>query len=73
MSTKYIIATVNVILALHIRFSTQFIYNESDTYQAQSDWSVETNLIEVLDFDESNEELMAFSEFLEGHRFLNFV
>lgn len=61
MSTKYIIATINVILTLHIRFSTQIIHNQSDTYQAQSDWSIETNL---LDFDDSNEELMAFSESL---------
>jgi hypothetical protein len=58
MSTKYIITTV---LALYIRFSTQLILNQSDTYQAQSDWSIETNL---LDFDDdSNEDLMAFSEF----------
>lgn len=58
---KHIIAT-NVILALLIRFSTQFIHNKSDTYQAMSDWSIETNL---LDFDDenSNEQLMAFSEF----------
>jgi hypothetical protein len=57
MFTKHIIATVNVILALHIRFSTQIIHNQSGTYQ----WSVETNL---LDFDdESTKQLMAFSEF----------
>jgi hypothetical protein len=56
MSTKHIIATINVILALHIKFSTQIIHNQSGTYQ----WSVETNL---LDFDnESNKQLMAFSE-----------
>lgn len=60
MSTKHIIATINVILALLIRFSTQLIHNQSDTYQAQSEWSIETNL---LDFDDSNEQLMAFSEF----------
>lgn len=49
---------MNVILALHIRFSTQFNHNKSDTYQ--KNWSIETNL---LDFDDdSNEELMAFSE-----------
>jgi hypothetical protein len=60
MSTKYIIATVNVILALQIRFSTQLKHNQSDTYQTQNDWSIETNL---LDFDDSDE-LMAFSECL---------
>jgi hypothetical protein len=60
MSTKYIIATVNVILALQIRFSTQLNHNQSDTYQTQNDWSIETNL---LDFDDSDE-LMAFSECL---------
>lgn len=61
MSTKHIIATINVILALLIRFSTQLIHNQSDTYQAQSEWSIQTNL---LDFDDdSNEQLMAFSEF----------
>lgn len=60
MSTKHIIATINVILALLIRFSTQLIHNQSDTYQAIADWSVETNL---LDFDDNNEQLMAFSEF----------
>lgn len=60
-NTKHIIAT-NVILALLIRFSTQFNNNLSDTtYQNINDWSIETNL---LDFDESNEELMAFSEFI---------
>jgi hypothetical protein len=49
------------VLALYIRFSTQLILNQSDTYQAQSDWSIETNL---LDFDDdSNEDFMAFSEF----------
>lgn len=61
MSTKHIIATINVILALLIRFSTQLIHNQSDTYQAIADWSVETNL---LDFDDdSNEQLIQFSEF----------
>lgn len=56
MST-HIIATIHVILALLIRFSTQLIHNQSDTYQ----WSIETNL---LDFDDdSNEQLLAFSEF----------
>lgn len=65
MSTKHIIATINVILALLIRFSTQLIHNQSDTYQVRGGnenmrWSVETNL---LDFDDdSNEQLMAFSE-----------
>lgn len=59
MSTKHIIATLNVILALQIRFSTQLIHNQSDTYQPE--WSIETNL---LDFDDdSNEQLLAFSEF----------
>lgn len=58
---KHIIAT-NVILALLIRFSTQFIHNQSDTYQAMSDWSIETNLLDF-DDDSSNEQLMAFSEF----------
>lgn len=62
MSTKHIIATLNVILALTIRFSTQLNHNQSDTYQAQSDWSVETNLLDF-DDDDSNEQLMAFSEF----------
>lgn len=57
MSTKHIIATINVILALLIRFSTQLNHSQSDTYQ----WSIETNL---LDFDDdSNEQLMAFSKF----------
>lgn len=61
MSTKHIIATINVILALLIRFSTQLNNSQSDTYQVQSEWSIETNL---LDFDDdSNEQLMAFSEF----------
>lgn len=59
MSTKHIIATLNVILALQIRFSTQLNHNQSDTYQPE--WSIETNL---LDFDDdSNEQLLAFSEF----------
>lgn len=58
---KHIIAT-NVILALLIRFSTQFIHNQSDTYQAISDWSIETNLLDF-DDDSSNEQLMAFSKF----------
>ena len=57
MSFKYIITTMNVILALHIRFSTQFNHNKSDTYQ--KNWSIETNL---LDFDDDSNELMAFSE-----------
>lgn len=61
MSPKHIIATINVILALLIRFSTQLNHSQSDTYQTQSEWSIETNL---LDFDDdSNEQLMAFSKF----------
>lgn len=59
MSTKHIIAvTVNVILALQIKFSTQLIHNQSDTYQ----WSVETNLLDF-DDDDSSKQLMAFGEF----------
>lgn len=61
MSTKHIIATINVILALLIRFSTQLIHNQSDTYQAPGGWSVETNLLDF--YDDSNEQLLAFSEF----------
>lgn len=61
MSPKHIIATINVILALLIRFSTQLNHSQSDTYQTQNEWSIETNL---LDFDDdSNEQLMAFSKF----------
>lgn len=60
MSTTYIIA-VNVILALQARFSTQTsLHNHSDTYQ--NDWGIDTNL---LDFDDSNEELLAFSKLFE--------
>lgn len=61
MSTKHIIATLNVILALLIRFSTQYLHNRSETYQSRSVWSIETNLI---DFgDDSDENLLAFSEY----------
>lgn len=61
MSTKHIIATVNVILALFVRFSTQYLHNHSNTYQSRSLWSIETNLI---DFgDDSDENLLAFSEY----------
>lgn len=60
MSTKHIIATLNVILALLIRFSTQLINNQSETYQAQSDWGIETNSLDF--YDDSNEQLMAFSK-----------
>lgn len=63
MSTKHMIATLNVILALLIRFSTQYLHNRSDTYQLRShQWSIGTNLI---DFgDDSDEDLLAFSEYL---------
>lgn len=61
MKTKHIIATLNVILALFIRFSTQYLHNRSDTYQSRSQWNIETNLI---DFgDDSDESLLAFSEY----------
>lgn len=65
MSPKHIIATFNVILALLIRFSTQLNHSQSDTYQTQNEWSIETNL---LDFDDdSNEQLMAFSKFSSSY------
>lgn len=61
MSTKYILATLNVILALLVRFSTQYLHNHSNTYQSRSLWSIETNLI---DFgDDSDENLLAFSKY----------
>lgn len=61
MSTKHIISTINVILTLLVTFSTQLNYNESDTYQDLNEWSLETNLLEF--HDDSNEQLLAFSEF----------
>lgn len=62
MSTKHIISTINVILALLVRFSIQFNFSQSDTYQDLNEWSIETNLLEFN--DDSNEQLLAFSEFL---------
>jgi hypothetical protein len=61
MSTKHIISTINVILALLVTFSTQLNYNQSDTYQDLNEWSLETNLLEFN--DDSNEQLLAFSKF----------
>ena len=61
MSTKHIFATLNVILALLVRFSTQYLHNHNNTYQSRSLWNIETNLI---DFgDDSDENLLAFSEY----------
>lgn len=62
MSTKHIISTINVILALLVTFSTQLHYNQSETYQDLNEWSLETNLLEFN--DDSNEQLLAFSKFL---------
>jgi hypothetical protein len=52
-----------VILALLIRFSTQYLHNRSDTYQTRGhQWSIGTNLI---DFgDDSDENLLAFGEYI---------
>lgn len=62
MSTKHIISTINVILALLVRFSIQLNLSQSDsTYQDLNEWSLETNLLEFN--DDSNEQLLAFSEF----------
>lgn len=61
MSTKHIISTVNVILALLVRFSIQLNFSQSETYQDLNEWSLETNLLEFN--DDSNEQLLAFSEF----------
>ncbi|KAL7011947.1 hypothetical protein ACKWTF_014528 [Chironomus riparius] len=59
MSTKHIFATLNVILALLVRFSTQYLHNHNNTYQSRSLWNIETNLI---DFgDDSDENLLAFN------------
>lgn len=67
MSTKHIISTINVILALLVRFSIQFNFSQSDTYQDLNEWSIETNLLEFN--DDSNEQLLAFSEFFGVWRF----
>jgi hypothetical protein len=62
MSTKHIISTINVILALLVRFSIQLNLSQSDsTYHDLNEWSLETNLLEFN--DDSNEQLLAFSEF----------
>lgn len=58
MGTFFIV--INVIITLLIKFSTQLIYNQSDTYQFNSQYAIDTNELS----DEENEQLMAFSEFV---------
>ena len=71
----HITATLNVILALFIRFSTQYLHNnnrsDTYTYQSRSQWNIETNLIDLGDADDSDEDLLAFSEyfmFIKNHK-----